>query len=1332
MRCVSRWIGWAMALLLGLPLFLAALVVLAANTRQGRDWIERTVPNLTGGKVVLGELGGRFPDAPRIGHIGIADSTGPWLAIDNLALDWSPSRLLAGVADIQKLEAGHIAVERPPAPSPPESEPSPALSLPVGIRLRSLRVQRLDLAPAVAGIAAALSIDGAAWLAAPDRGGAELSIRRLDGDGSYQFRGHIESTHVEARLSAREPGSGLLASLAKLPELGALDLDAELNGPYSIPRVRLNLAAGPLQASVRGALDLDHDSADLAVTAAAPAMQPRPDLSWHSMALDAKVHGPFVRPAAQATLRIKALNAAGTAIPETAMEVRGDAGEVHLRASFAGIRIPGPRPELLQAAPLSLEAQIRLDAPDRPVSFAVKHPLLAIDGKAAAGGEPRGEATLKLPDLAPWAAAAGLESRGSSLWVLRAATRGDTTQIEAEGKLAVIGGMEPLPALVGESAKLGFAIDLRGSDITLSRLRFDGKALTLSADGTVSDKSAELNWKLGLAELAAVTPTLSGRAELKGQVAGPRDNLTVTADLQGELAAKGLPRGPVAAKLRLQGLPRSPSGALTAQGMLNGAQLQLALEAQRGADGATRIAIQHADWKSAHGEGALTLPKDANLPIGKIDLRMARLEDLQALLGQPLAGSASASLEATEREGRLRLEGHALRWAETASVGHAALDLAIADPAKHPVVNGRLALEDIAAGAIDGSAKLEAQGPATALGLRWSADLRNLGGAGAQLAGVALLDIPARKVAVSDFQANWKQETLRLLEPARIGYGDGLTVDRLRIGFREAVLEVVGRATPTLDLDVELREVSANLAGLFVPGLGMDGTLRAEARLSGTPARPSGIVKVEASGLRAHSGPGRALPPVNLIASADLAGTSAHLDSSLKAGSVGSLAVTGQAPLVPAREFGLRATGALDLKLLDPLLMAQGRRVRGQIALQGNLAGTLAEPRLEGTMQLDRGEVQDFTQGLHIADISALLQAEGDTIRVVRFQGRAGPGTLSLGGSMGPLAPNPKIDLSLTARNARPLDSDRLTVSLNADLTLRGRVAEHLDAAGIVRIQRAEIRIPEHMPTGIAVLDVRKPGAPPPPPPPPGPELGLDLTLTAPDEIFVRGRGLDAELGGTVHLRGATAKPRPEGHFEMRRGEFSLAGKTLIFSKGVVGFDGGKLSDPSLDFTANTTSNNITATLGVGGTARKPRITLSSVPELPPDEVLAQLLFGHSTASLGPLEMVQIASAVASLTGVASGVGDPLDSVRKGLRLDRLAIGGGGSGGPTLEAGRYVAPGVFVGAKQGISGSGTQGMVQIDITRGLKVEGSVGTGSASTAGANAGTNSVGVIYQIEY
>ena len=165
----------------------------------------------------------------------------------------------------------------------------------------------------------------------------------------------------------------------------------------------------------------------------------------------------------------------------------------------------------------------------------------------------------------------------------------------------------------------------------------------------------------------------------------------------------------------------------------------------------------------------------------------------------------------------------------------------------------------------------------------------------------------------------------------------------------------------------------------------------------------------------------------------------------------------------------------------------------------------------------------------------------------------------------------------------------------------------------------------------------------------------------------------------------------------------------------------------------STVSNNITATLTVGGTAHAPKITLSSVPQMPQDEILAQILFHRSISSLSPFEVAQVAAAVASFSGVTSGF-DPLSNLRQSLGLDRLSVGTSPKGDPELQAGRYLAPGVYLGAKQNATGAGTQAQVQINLTKRLKLDTTAGSSSMSATGADSSGQeaSVGLTYQFQY
>jgi translocation and assembly module TamB len=762
--------------------------------------------------------------------------------------------------------------------------------------------------------------------------------------------------------------------------------------------------------------------------------------------------------------------------------------------------------------------------------------------------------------------------------------------------------------------------------------------------------------------------------------------------------------------------------------------------------GIIRLTIEHADWKSAHAEGTVLVDPAVLLPRGKMSFAMARLGDLEPLVGRTLRGSISGELGSTAAGDRLIVTATDAGLPGSTSVARATLDATIHDPTVHPTMDGSLVLDGIVASGMSGSAKIDAKGSLDAVALRLAATLPALAGAPASIEAAGTVNVSAHTATIASLQTDWKQVPIRLLAPARVNFANGLSVEGVRIGLRQAVLEANGRVSPTLNLTARLRDLPASLAALADPALTMDGTANAEATLTGTPTRPAGTIRVTARGIRLASGPARAMPAANLTATATLAGESARLDLRATAGTT-QVAVTGTVPLVVSGSptagaaLDLHAVGTADLAITDPVLTPTGQRARGKISLDATATGTMAAPRLNGTLQVADASFRDFAHGFDIESINASAAGDGGTLRLTRFAAKTGAGTINLSGNLDLTSPDRPIDLTLTARGARPLSNDLLTATMNADLTLRGSTVpgtggKALTAAGHVFVQRADIRVPERLSASVPTLDVRIAGAAPPPPSASGPDIALDLTIDAPQQIFVRGRGVNAEMGGTVRLQGSMATLVPSGGFTLRQGDFSLAGQTLTFNTGKVSFDGGSLTDPSLDFTSTTTSGTtagaVAATLTIAGTASKPKITLSSVPSLPQDEVLAYLLYGQREASLGPLQIAQIAATLASLAGAAPALSNPLDSLRTTFGLDRLTIGSGS----TLQAGRYVARNVYVGAQQSVTGTGTQAVVQIDLAKGLKLQATAGSStnqqSATGVAGSADAASVGITYEFAY
>jgi translocation and assembly module TamB len=1331
-RRLLKWGAVIVLVLLAVPVLAVLLVALAANVDAGRRFIEQQTASLTGGMVRIQGLSGRFPDALRAERIQVSDAKGPYVTINGLILDWSPLRLVQRTAQIDRLEADHLDFSRLPE-SRSKSSGSGSFTLPVQVDLRHLHIGQAVLGAPVAGVAATLALEGSATLPTLTTGTVHLDAARLDSPGHYVVSGRVTSDAIEATVKADEPANGLISGIAHLPDLGAIAIQASVNGPRDSLATQVGITAGELRASANGTVDLQHETADLAVKAEAPAMTPAPGVSWQSVLVDAKVHGPFLKPDTNGTIKIGSLAAAGARIGALDADIAGNAGQIDLHATVRDLHVPGPKPDLFAADPIALTASARLDAPDRPVAFAFHHPLVSAEGTARTEGTQRVDAHLTLPNLSPLAAAGGTDLDGSTNLDITAEMKDGTTTAAVTGRIAITGGIAPAPALIGEDGSIDVAASLHGENIKLSRLVVNGKALNVSAHGGMEDQTLDLDWTVALADLAAIQPSVSGTLDAKGHAGGKLTDLAIQADLGADLAAKGYSSGHITAKVDATGLPAKPHATINAGGTLLDAPLTLALTADE-ANGVVKVDIGEASWKSLRAGGALSLIPPAVIPAGNLHVDIGRLADFEPLLGRPLAGKANAILDSDDTAAKLSLTVRDAAMPGTAAISKAELNATVTDPAGNPWIEGKFAADGIAAGdAKSVSARVTAKGPIDALGLSVTADAPSIADGPAKLIAAGTLNATNKTLALNQMEASWNQQALKLLAPAKLNFVEGVAMDRLRLGFRQAELTVSGKAGSTLDLTATLRNLPADFGAIADPAFAADGVIAADVRLTGTPARPEGTIKLVATGVRQRQGPGQALPAADLLANATLLGAAARIDTKLTAGP-SHVVVTGSVPLTPSGALDLKTNGRVDLTMLDPLLTAQGRRARGEVTLDAAVTGITSAPLVRGTANLSKGDFTDFVVGAHVSNLTATIQATGDTIRLASVTGRAGPGTVGGSGTISLAGPMP-VDLHFTADNARPLSSDLITASIDANLTVQGEVKGDLEAGGTLHVRRADIRIPEKMPTSIAVLPVREANAPPPPPPGPEPQsaISLNLTLNAPEEVFIRGRGLDAELGGNIHIGGTAAKPIPSGGLRLRRGTFSLVGSTLNFTEGTIDFSGAGVADPSIHFIATSTTATMVATLTISGSAKNPKIALSSVPDMPQDEILAQLLFNTSTSKLSPFQLAGIAAALASMSGATSSF-DPLESLRSKFGLDRLSVGSGPNGSPTLEAGTYLARGVYLGARQSATGGGTQATVQIDLTRGLKLETTAGSGNTSATGStgSADAASIGLTYQFEY
>jgi translocation and assembly module TamB len=238
---------------------------------------------------------------------------------------------------------------------------------------------------------------------------------------------------------------------------------------------------------------------------------------------------------------------------------------------------------------------------------------------------------------------------------------------------------------------------------------------------------------------------------------------------------------------------------------------------------------------------------------------------------------------------------------------------------------------------------------------------------------------------------------------------------------------------------------------------------------------------------------------------------------------------------------------------------------------------------------------------------------------------------------------------------------------------------------------------------------------------PAGPPVTLALNVKANDKVFIRGRGLESEWSADIAVSGDAEDPLFEGKLELRRGYLDFAGRRFALSRGLIAFDRYAPNNPRLDIRAeHETKDGVTAIIEIKGRAQSPDISLLSTPSLPSEDVMALVLFGKPATDLSALESLQVAQALAQITGVGPFGGAGITgTARRALGLDMLSLAfDAETGAGALEVGKYVADGLFVSATQDARGENGSVRIEYEIAKSVTVETELKQDGDQTVSAN--------------
>ena len=586
---------------------------------------------------------------------------------------------------------------------------------------------------------------------------------------------------------------------------------------------------------------------------------------------------------------------------------------------------------------------------------------------------------------------------------------------------------------------------------------------------------------------------------------------------------------------------------------------------------------------------------------------------------------------------------------------------------------------------------------------------------------------------LNEFQARAYGTNLILTRPSGMTFSSqGFTMGQTALSLGQGDIIVGGdwrkaginlRAeAKNLPLDILAKASIANVSGLAA----------GQVLVSGPPGNPKVRAKAEFAQVHYAAGQGQELPMAEISADLDYSGENLTAGITLTAGE--GLHMQGRAS-VPARfslkpmdlslpdRPGLEASlrGTADLALVAAFSGQQDIIAQGAFTADLTAKGRIAAPEINGQAGIDKGYFENDVSGTVLRDIALRAEASGSRIVVQDFSASDGSGgTLSGQGQVEITAGKPSVTGNINMNKAALARTDMLSAIISGNLTVSGD-ASGLLVKGNLAVGPVNVNIPDRLPPDVVPVQIEEVNAPATKAPAavePSVPVRLDIGLDFPQRIFARGLGLDSVWNGRLHVGGLVLSPSVAGDINLVRGQVDFFGRDFNLVKGVVSFTGDSPPTPRLDVDAQMQRSDITADILITGTADQPKVAFTSVPPLPRNEILSQVIFGQSVSGLTAPQALQLAQAAGTFLGAGNAL-DLLGKTRKLVGLDYLGVGTKGKAGQaSLAAGKYVTDKVYVETSQGLGAQSGTVSVEVDLTPHITLDGTVGTDAKTSAGVN--------------
>ncbi|MGI4775757.1 MAG: translocation/assembly module TamB domain-containing protein, partial [Janthinobacterium lividum] len=539
-----------------------------------------------------------------------------------------------------------------------------------------------------------------------------------------------------------------------------------------------------------------------------------------------------------------------------------------------------------------------------------------------------------------------------------------------------------------------------------------------------------------------------------------------------------------------------------------------------------------------------------------------------------------------------------------------------------------------------------------------------------------------------------------------------------------------------INLKIKVKKLSLVIEGLNMPREFLQAYAESEINVIKNIANPEISIKLAVDNIRLASGDTQSIT-LNSTYINERIDCSLFIKSNSSMGGNLKLSLPAEISLLPYKfqiKQDKKITGNLNLNsqidVLASLFLSPIHHLKGVLDISARIAGSLNVPYIQGLATITEGKYDNVQTGIKIKNINFIVEAQGQKILLKEFRAHDDEKKTFVGTGYFDLdKKNLPFDFNFKADNFYFLNHPNIQSAVKADIKISGD-SKHVDITGNIEPKFLEIHLPEQFEKEVYELNVTKIITNK------GEksainqqhlfynyQVNLDVTIFANNKVFIRGWGLDAELGGKLKCGGNAKTPLIKGNLETIHGKYQEFGKQFTIKEGSLVFSGSVPPSPFLNIIASSAQDDTEVMIVISGPLLTPKLSIESNPPLPQDEALSILLFGKQSNQISPFQAIQLADSIRRLSGHGSST-NILDKARGIFKLDdiRLKNSSNNVNDAALGIGKYITDKIYLEVEKGIQEGSGKTRVEVEIKNHLTVESSIGESGGS----------VGVNWKMDY